>query len=33
LFDNEWQFNITNEWGSSEIFELVSLLGIGNTDI
>ena len=33
LYDNEWQFNITNEWGSSEMFELVDLLGIGNTDI
>jgi hypothetical protein len=33
LYDNEWQFNIVNEWGSSEMFELVDLLGIGNTDI
>ena len=28
LFDNEEQFNIENEWGSSEMFDLVSLLGI-----
>ena len=33
LYDNEWQFNIVNEWGSNEMFELVDLLGIGNTDI
>lgn len=33
LSDNEWQFNIVNEWGSSEMFDLVDLLGIGNTDI
>ena len=33
LYDNEWQFNIVNEWGSDEMFELVDLLGIGNTDI
>lgn len=33
LYDNEWQFNIVNEWGSSEMFDLVDLLGIGNTDI
>ena len=33
LYDNEWQFNIQNEWGSSEMFDLVDLLGIGNTDI
>lgn len=33
LYDNEWQFNIENEWGSNEMFDLVDLLGIGNTDI
>jgi len=33
LFDNEEQFNIENEWGSSEMYYLVSLLGIDNTDI
>jgi len=33
LYGNEWQFNIVNEWGSSEMFDLVDLLGIGNTDI
>jgi len=33
LYDNEWQFNIEKEWGSSEMFDLVDLLGIGNTDI
>ena len=33
LFDNEWQFNIENEWGSSEMDDLVSLLGIDNIDI
>jgi len=33
LYDNKWQFNIVNEWGSSEMFDLVDLLGIGNTDI
>ena len=33
LYDSEWQFNIENEWGSSEMVDLVDLLGIGNTDI
>jgi hypothetical protein len=33
LFDNEEQFNIENEWQSREIMDLVSLLGIDNTDI
>jgi len=33
LRENEWQFNIENEWGSSEMFDLIDLLGIGNTDI
>ena len=33
LYDNEWQFNIENEWGSNEMFDLVDLLGIDNTDI
>lgn len=33
LFDNEEQFNIENEWGSREIYDLISLLGIDNTDI
>jgi len=33
LYENEWQFHIVNEWGSSEMFDLVDLLGIENTDI
>lgn len=33
LFENENQFDITNEWGSREMCDLVSILGIGNTDI
>jgi serine/threonine protein phosphatase PrpC len=33
LSENEWQFNIVNEWGSSEMFNLIDLLYIGNTDI
>ena len=33
LYDNEWQFNIENEWGSSEMCILVELLNIDNTDI
>jgi len=33
LFDNEEQFNIKNEWGYSEMYDLVNLLGIDNTDI
>jgi len=33
LYDNEWQFNIVNEWGSSEMYDLIGLLGIENTDI
>ena len=33
LYDNEEHFNIENEWGSREMCDLVSLLGIDNTDI
>jgi hypothetical protein len=33
LDDEDCQFTITQEWGSSEMYELVDLLGIGNTDI
>ena len=33
LFDNEEQFHIENEWQISEMMDLVSLLGIDNTDI
>jgi hypothetical protein len=33
LFDNEEHFYIENEWQSSEMMDLVSLLGIDNTDI
>ncbi len=33
LFDNEEEFYIKNEWQSSEMMDLVSLLGIDNTDI
>lgn len=33
LYDNEWQFNIENEWGSREMSILVELLNINNTDI
>jgi hypothetical protein len=33
LFDNNTQFEIENEWGSSEMYDLIHLLGIGNTDL
>lgn len=33
LVDNDNQFSIENEWQSSEMMDLVSLLGIDNTDI
>ena len=33
LYDNDTTFNITNEWDSNEINDLVYLLGIDNTDI
>ena len=33
LFENDNQFEITNEWGSREMCDLVSILGINNTDI
>jgi len=33
LYDNGWQFNITNEWDSDEMHTLVDLLGIEVTDI
>ena len=33
LEDNDNIFRIENEWGSSEMYDLVDLLGIGITDI
>ena len=33
LDDIDCQFTITQEWGSDEMDDLISLLGIGNTDI
>ena len=33
LYDNKWQFNITNEWCISEMYDLIDLLGIDNIDI
>lgn len=33
LFDSENEFQIEREWGSHEMCDLVSLLGIDNTDI
>jgi hypothetical protein len=33
LDDSNCQFKITQEWDSNEMDELVSILGIGNTDI
>ena len=33
LEDEGCQFDIEKEWGSSEMNELVDLLGIGNVDI
>lgn len=33
LVDSQEEFNIENEWQSSEMMDLVSLLGIDNTDI
>lgn len=33
LFDSESEFQIEREWDSSEMCDLVSLLGIDNTDI
>jgi hypothetical protein len=33
LDDSNCQFKITQEWDSNEMNELVSILGIGNTDI
>jgi hypothetical protein len=33
LYESGWQFDIVNEWGGSEMFDLVDLLEIGNTDI
>jgi|GEM_PF-2601756 len=33
LSDNDEIFVIENEWGSSEMYDLISILGIGNTDI
>jgi hypothetical protein len=33
LFDNEEQFNIKNEWGYKEIYDLIKILGIDNIGI
>ena len=33
LFDNDDQFIIDNEWDHNQIYVLISLLGIDNTDI
>lgn len=33
LYDTDTGFVIVNEWGSSEMDSLVSLLGLSNTDI
>lgn len=32
-FNEEYEFQIEKEWDASEMCDLVSLLGIGNTDI
>ena len=33
LFNSELEFNIENEWGSSEMYDLINLLEIDNTDL
>jgi hypothetical protein len=33
LHDNESEFEIEREWGNSEMYDLISILGIDNTDI
>lgn len=33
LYDNDEIFVIKNEWGASEMYDLITLLGIGTTDI
>jgi len=33
LEENDDNFRITNEWGASEMFELISLLEISNTSL
>ena len=33
LFDSNNEFEIENEWGSSEMYALIRLLGIDNTDL
>lgn len=33
LYESDNIFEIANEWGSSEMCDLVALLDIGNTDI
>ena len=33
LFDSGNYFNIENEWGSSEMYNLIRLLGIDNTGL
>ena len=33
LFEEENQFQIEREWDSSEMYDLISLIGIDNTDI
>lgn len=32
LYESETNFQIENEWGCKEMYELVNLLGIDNTD-
>ena len=32
LSDSDSHFTIENEWGSSELFDLISLLGLENVD-
>ena len=33
LSNNEKEFNIKKEWGYKEIYQLIEILGIDNTDI
>ena len=32
-FEDDYDFQIEREWGSSEMYDLISLLGIENTDL
>ena len=32
-FEDDYDFQIENEWGSSEMYDLINLLEIDNTDI